>query len=63
MVNSKPMDLVQAITTDCSVVASLCAAAAREERGHHKVHDDNPDDIWILITHAVLAFLFHHLPL
>lgn len=30
-------DLVQDITTDCSVVASLCAGTARVERGHTKV--------------------------
>lgn len=30
-------DLVQDITTDCSVVASLCAGTARGERGHPKV--------------------------
>lgn len=30
-------DLVQDITTDCSVVASLCAATARHERGHDSV--------------------------
>ena len=63
MVNSKPMDLVQAITTDCSVVASLCAAAAREERGHHKVLDDCPEGLRISITYAVLAFLLRHLSL
>lgn len=28
------MDLVQDITTDCSVIASICAAVARFERGH-----------------------------
>jgi hypothetical protein len=31
------MDLVQDITTDCSVVASLCALTARTEKGHGKV--------------------------
>ena len=31
------MDLVQDVTTDCSVVASLCAVNARSERGHLKV--------------------------
>jgi len=31
------VDLVQDVTTDCSVVASLCAAIAREERGLDKV--------------------------
>ena len=30
-------DLVQDITTDCSVVASLCAASARSERGYADV--------------------------
>ena len=30
-------DLVQDITSDCSVVASLCAGSARAERGHPKV--------------------------
>ena len=28
------VDLVQGITSDCSVVASLCAVTSREERGH-----------------------------
>lgn len=31
------MDLVQDMTSDCSVVASLCAGTARVERGHPKV--------------------------
>ena len=30
-------DLAQDITTDCSVVASLCALATRAERGHSRV--------------------------
>lgn len=30
-------DLVQDITTDCSVVASLCAGVARAKKGHAKV--------------------------
>ncbi|EDO04514.1 hypothetical protein SS1G_06997 [Sclerotinia sclerotiorum 1980 UF-70] len=34
---SKDIDLVQDITTDCSVVASLCAATARAGKGHSKV--------------------------
>jgi calpain-7 len=34
---SKDIDLVQDITTDCSVVASLCAAIAREVKGHETV--------------------------
>ena len=32
-----PVDLVQDITTDCSVVASLCAATARSERWNTNV--------------------------
>ena len=37
MIASEKVDLVQDITTDCSVVASLCAGTARAERGHAKV--------------------------
>lgn len=33
----REIDLVQDITTDCSVVASLCAGVARVHRGHEKV--------------------------
>lgn len=31
------IDLVQDITTDCSVVASLCASTVRALKGHGKV--------------------------
>lgn len=34
---SSKIDLIQDVTTDCSVVASLCATTSREERGHHEV--------------------------
>ncbi len=34
------VDFVQDITTDCSVVASLCAATARSERGNIDVTSD-----------------------
>lgn len=34
---SVKVDLVQDMTSDCSVVASLCAGTARAERGHGKV--------------------------
>lgn len=37
MLPTEKIDLVQDITTDCSVVASLCAAVARSERGFPKV--------------------------
>lgn len=30
---TEPTDLVQDVLTDCSVVASLCAATSRSERG------------------------------
>lgn len=37
MTSKNSIDLVQDIATDCSVVASLCADAARVELGHSKV--------------------------
>lgn len=37
MTSADGIDLVQDITTDCSVVASLCAATARASRGHGTV--------------------------
>ena len=37
MTASNEIDLVQDITTDCSVVASLCASTARAVKGHGKV--------------------------
>ncbi|KAF2278353.1 cysteine proteinase [Westerdykella ornata] len=37
MVSDPPIDLVQDAATDCSVVASLCAAVARAERGHDQL--------------------------
>lgn len=37
MIAKGPSDLVQDVTTDCSVVASLCAVSARTERGHSTV--------------------------
>ncbi|PGH16043.1 hypothetical protein AJ79_02023 [Helicocarpus griseus UAMH5409] len=36
MGNRHPIDLVQDVTTDCSVVASLCAASSQVERGYSK---------------------------
>ena len=38
MIAVNEMDLVQDITTDCSVVASLCAGTARAQKGHGKVY-------------------------
>ena len=40
MVAHGRLDLVQDVTTDCSVVASLCAATARSERGKADVTSD-----------------------
>jgi len=37
MTSADGIDLVQDITTDCSVVASLCAATARASKGHGTV--------------------------
>lgn len=37
MVPAGEIDLVQDITTDCSVVASLCASTSRASKGHGKV--------------------------
>ena len=37
MIPHDKMDLVQDMTTDCSVVASFCAATARAELGHTRV--------------------------
>ncbi|KAL8704682.1 MAG: hypothetical protein Q9201_002176 [Fulgogasparrea decipioides] len=34
---NKKVDLVQDVTSDCSVVASLCAITARFERGHSQI--------------------------
>lgn len=38
MKQEEPMDLVQDAITDCSIVASMCAAVSSEERGHAKVN-------------------------
>ncbi|QSS56844.1 cysteine protease PalB [Histoplasma capsulatum var. duboisii H88] len=37
MKNEQPIDLVQDVTTDCSVVASLCAIISQVQRGYSKV--------------------------
>jgi hypothetical protein len=37
MHSDQSTDLVQDVATDCSVVASLCAAVAREEKGHTRI--------------------------
>lgn len=35
------IDLIQDITTDCSVVASLCAGTARALKGHGQVRNED----------------------
>lgn len=40
MLDVNDIDLVQDITADCSVVASLCAAEAQRRNGHENVRDD-----------------------
>ena len=37
MISHERIDLVQDLTNDCSVVASLCSMLAREDRGHVRV--------------------------
>ena len=37
MTSDQKIDLVQDMTSDCSVVASLCALVARAEHGHVEV--------------------------
>lgn len=50
------VDLVQDVTTDCSVVASLCAATARSERGYTDVTLDRLS----CIVPCVDGILDHH---
>ena len=38
MIADQHVDLIQDVTTDCSVVASLCAGVARASHGHSKVY-------------------------
>jgi calpain-7 len=49
MIAVDDIDLVQDITTDCSVVASLCAGTARARKGHGKVVS-SPTQVIILST-------------
>lgn len=37
MIATDEIDLVQDVTTDCSVIASLCAGISRALKGHEKV--------------------------
>ncbi len=38
MIADQKIDLIQGVTTDCSVVASLCAVTARASHDHPKVN-------------------------
>ena len=49
MTTNAIMDLVQDLTTDCSVVASLCAVTARAERGHARVRTHHLQRVFMLI--------------
>lgn len=42
------VDLVQDVTSDCSVIASLCAVTARAERGHSHVGSIQPSEFSLL---------------
>lgn len=47
-VPEKQLDLAQDAITDCSIVASMCAAWVREEKGHSKVGGETaapPDQV------------------
>jgi len=55
MIAANEIDLVQDITTDCSVVASLCAGTARAQKGHGKVY--------LLSPQIQLDCLLNHLKL
>lgn len=49
MIPDKKIDLVQDMTSDCSVVASLCAGTARAESGHTRVKSSHTRAISDLI--------------
>lgn len=54
------VDLVQDMTSDCSVVASLCAGTARAERGHGKVCKR----VFMMVrAETVLATTKHSIPI
>jgi len=53
MVPENPLDLAQDAITDCSIVASMCAAVSREERGHSKV-SMFPLTLIRIVSHAAL---------
>ncbi|KAI5808774.1 hypothetical protein DFH27DRAFT_509806 [Peziza echinospora] len=40
MPQNNPIDLAQDAVTDCSIVASMCAALSRHEKGHQKIGAD-----------------------
>ena len=52
MTTNAVMDLVQDLTTDCSVVASLCAGTSRAEKGHARVGFDHGAEKRTLLTGA-----------
>lgn len=61
---SKDIDLVQDITTDCSVVASLCAATARASKGHSKVYlKSRQQSYFKLLTICHIGTGYHSAPI
>ena len=50
MARLRKVDLVQDMTSDCSVVASLCAGTARAERGHARVSHLPSDNELLMIS-------------
>ena len=61
MTAENDIDLIQDVTTDCSVVASLCAGIARASRGHSKVHPTRELDPFV--SNEILDYFINFLPL
>lgn len=60
---SGKIDLVQDVTADCSVVASLCAGVARAEEGFGKVHQLAITECSNRRADTKSALLLHHISL
>lgn len=60
MVATANIDLVQDITTDCSVVASLCAGTARVFKGHGSVRFHSRSLILIADFQSLLLLSYIH---
>ena len=53
------VDLVQDLTSDCSVVASLCSATARTERGHAKVSSISAKQFQLMVCKSLPLLSTH----